>query len=193
MHYNYYINTNKSFLAGVDHDWSELLSQCVQEVENLLLTNPTIYIYGKECVQHRSIGFFSDTSIGYEYSGQIANSQPLTNSLKILLENMNNLMNSNLNGILVNKYSNGEEYIGKHSDDERHISDMGVIMMSYGESRKFRIRDKNDGKIVMDIPTNNNEIIIMGGRFQEEFTHEIPVQKKIKGARYSFTFRSHDM
>ena len=29
------------------------------------------------------------------------------------------------------------------------------------------------------------------GDFQKEFTHEIPVQRKIKDFRYSFTFRYH--
>jgi len=31
----------------------------------------------------------------------------------------------------------------------------------------------------------------MGGNFQKEFTHEIPVEKKIKEVRYSLTFRKH--
>jgi len=31
----------------------------------------------------------------------------------------------------------------------------------------------------------------MGGDFQKEFLHEIPVQKKIKEPRFSFTFRKH--
>jgi len=31
----------------------------------------------------------------------------------------------------------------------------------------------------------------MGGRFQEEFTHEIPVEKKVKKERISFTFQNN--
>ena len=31
----------------------------------------------------------------------------------------------------------------------------------------------------------------MGGFFQTLYTHEIPIQKKVKGYRYSFTFRKH--
>ena len=31
----------------------------------------------------------------------------------------------------------------------------------------------------------------MKGEFQKEFTHEIPVQKKVKNCRYSLTFRKH--
>ena len=31
----------------------------------------------------------------------------------------------------------------------------------------------------------------MAGEFQKEFTHEIPMEKKKKKARISFTFRKH--
>jgi alkylated DNA repair dioxygenase AlkB len=69
------------------------------------------------------------------------------------------------------------------------LSSAGVVSVSFGASRKFRIRDKATNNIVMDIPTNSNEILIMGGDFQKEFTHEVPVEKKITTARISFTFR----
>ena len=44
----------------------------------------------------------------------------------------------------------------------------------------------------MDIPTISNSIIHMGGDFQKEFTHGIPVEKKVNGVRYSLTFRKHN-
>ena len=31
----------------------------------------------------------------------------------------------------------------------------------------------------------------MGGNFQKEFTHEIPIEKKVLDTRYSLTFRRH--
>lgn len=33
--------------------------------------------------------------------------------------------------------------------------------------------------------------MIMAGDFQKEFTHEIPMEKKKKNPRISFTFRRH--
>jgi hypothetical protein len=44
---------------------------------------------------------------------------------------------------------------------------------------------------VKDIPTVPFQIIHMAGNFQKEFIHEIPIEKKVKGGRYSFTFRKH--
>ncbi len=112
--------------------------------------------------------------------------------LRELLMYVNDKFDASFNGILINKYENGEEYIGKHSDDERGLQpNRGVIAMSFGAVRKFRIRDKVTGNIVVDVPTEPSKIIQMAGDFQKEFTHEIPVEKKVKECRYSLTFRRH--
>ena len=186
------ISTNSSSL--IIHslkDNSYIVDNSVIDIKSLLNDYPEIKVYGKKCVQRRSIGFFSDESIGYKYSGQIEKAQPLTENLKLLLNYINSKFESDFNGILVNKYSSGNDYISDHSDNEKEISDKGVISVSYGAVRKFRIRDKSTRKIVKDIPTENYQIIEMKGNFQREFLHGIPVEKKITDERISFTFRKH--
>jgi alkylated DNA repair dioxygenase AlkB len=185
------IETNKSFLKTIKYQNLNLLSKCVEDIEPLLIQNPPVKVFNKIGYQHRSVGFFSDQSIGYPYSGQIMNSQQLTDNLNNLLQETNILFQSNYNGILVNKYINGEDYIGAHSDDEKSLDKSGVVALSFGEPRKFRIRSKKDKTIVIDIPTEQGLYYQMGGDFQKEFTHEIPKQLKVKNCRYSFTFRSH--
>ena len=86
---------------------------------------------------------------------------------------------------------NGSDYIGAHSDDESGLGSTGVVAISVGAVRKFRIRNITTRKIEKDILMENGMIIQMGGDFQKEFTHEIPVEKKVKDTRYSFTFRYH--
>jgi alkylated DNA repair dioxygenase AlkB len=185
------IKTDNSFLTVQTYSSIELLEDCVKDVESKLLVKPKIYIYGKEATQHRNIGFFSDESIGYRYSNQLAKSQALTPVLKKLLDEVNELYDADFNGILINKYVDGNDYIGKHSDDEKNLSNIGVVSLSYGSTRKFRVRDKKTNKIVKDVLIKHNQIMHMGGNFQKEFTHEIPIEKKITTPRYSFTFRKH--
>jgi alkylated DNA repair dioxygenase AlkB len=188
------IKTQKSSLNVynmIDIYNEELVRECVGEVKDKLILNPPIIVYDKPAIQHRSIGFFSNTSIGYRYSNQIAKSIALTPKLEILLKLINDKFNSEFNGILVNKYIDGNDYIGAHSDDEKNLDSIGVVAISYGAVRKFRIRDKKTRKIVKDIPTLSNHIIHMAGNFQKEFIHEIPIEKKVKEERYSFTFRKH--
>jgi len=190
---NRIIDTGKSFLdVYTMDDYNELMSLCIEEIQCGLIVNPKIKIFGKDAIQHRSVGFFSDTSGGYYFSGQLASSSPLTPNLTVLLEKINTLFKSDFTGILVNKYNDGLDYIGAHSDKTQHLDNShGVVAISYGAVRKFRIKNKITKEKVVDVPTLPNSIIHMGGEFQKEFTHEIPIEKKIKEVRYSLTFRKH--
>ena len=115
----------------------------------------------------------------------------MTQTLIRLIDYVNEVYQSQFNGVLVNKYESGSAYIGKHSDDERTLdANAGVVMISTGAVRTFRLRNKETGEKI-DIPMETDKMYQMWGDFQKEFTHEIPVQKKVLGVRYSFTFRKH--
>jgi alkylated DNA repair dioxygenase AlkB len=119
-------------------------------------------------------------------------SMPLEPFLKELMNRVNEALGTDFNGVLVNHYPSGSNTIGAHSDDEKGLGKGGmVVMISFGAVRKFRIRGKGNGAIVMDIPTIPLDLISMEGNFQREFTHEIPTEKKITEPRWSLTFRKH--
>jgi alkylated DNA repair dioxygenase AlkB len=187
------IQTAKSSLTVQPFPDATLIDLCVAEVADKMITRPEIMLYGKIVHQNRDVAFFSDTSIGYRYSGKLAASQHLNTlpSMTKLLETINNMYDASYNGILVNRYIDGNNYISAHSDDESGLDKSGVVAISYGVVRKFRIRSKLTKKIVSDILTKSGMVMCMSGDFQKEFTHEIPVEKRIKGIRYSFTFRHH--
>ena len=168
-----------------------LLEECTSYVEPHLEEQPEIIVYGKKCKQHRNIGFFSDESIGYRYSKKLMHSKPMSPCMERLLNVINKTLDADFNGILVNKYMNGNDYIGAHSDDESGLDKIGVVSISYGVERIFRIRDKKTKKIICNEVTTHCSILHMGGDFQKIYTHEIPIQKKIKNSRISFTFRKH--
>ena len=185
------IKTDRSFLTQQPLNNITLVGECVEEIKEKLLTKPPIKIRGKEMNQRRDIGFFSNESIGYQYSGQMAASQPLTPALLVLLDTVNTMYEASFNGILVNRYQDGTDYISAHSDNEKMLDKVGVVSVSYGGQRTFRIRNKSTKAIVQDIRLLPGLILHMGGEFQKEFTHEIPVEKRVKDTRYSFTFRKH--
>ena len=171
----------------------ELLEKCIIDIEPQLELKPEIIIFGKKCKQQRNIGFFSDKSKGYKYSNKMMESKPLTKAIRELLDIVNSEFGTQFNGILVNKYMDGNDYISAHSDDETGIDLNGVISISYGAERIFRIRNKDTKHIIYDELTTHCSILHMGGNFQKLYTHEIPIQKKIKEPRISFTFRKHNV
>lgn len=119
-----HIRTDNSFLTSEPYEDEELLNNCVKNIDEKLEKLP-ITIYGRKLYQPRLVGFFSDESTGYSYSNQVTYSKPLTKFLTILLLSINTKFNSKFNGILVNKYIDGNDYISAHSDDEKTISPIG--------------------------------------------------------------------
>lgn len=115
----------------------------------------------------------------------------LTIPLAKIMEDVKRNTGLIFNAILVNEYTNGNDYISAHSDDERGLRCKDVVGMSLGATRKFRIRHKLSKKIAMDIDMGHGDVVWMKPQFQKLYTHEIPVQKKVKNARISLTFRDH--
>ena len=159
-----------------------------------LIERPIIKIYGKICHQQRNVGFFAKPGVdGYKYSGQqtdVINIEDFP-FLQTIMDEVNTKLNSHFNGILVNLYENGERYISAHSDDENGISPVGVASVAFGVMRTFRIRYKESKQILIDVPHHPGDLLVMAGDFQKEFTHEIPIQKKVTQPRVSLTFRLH--
>lgn len=189
------LNDPDSFLyvGQISPEEMELVERCVEYCVPHLEHKPEIIVFGKKCKQQRNVGFFSNESVGYEYSTQIMRAQPLTTDLEQLMAMVNARFNANYNGILCNEYPDGEHVVGAHSDAEGALDkNSGVVSISWGATRIFRIRHKASNHIITDVYASHGSIIQMGGkRFQREYTHEIPKQMRIKEGRVSFTFRCH--
>ena len=194
-----HIKTSTSSLWSV-FDYTQELYPYLKKLP--LVERPPIKIYGRECRQARDVGFFSNESIGYNYSNQIILSTKFDNYpwLLELMIKVNGSLGSKFNGLLINRYRNGNDYISAHSDDESGLDPNLKIVagIAYGPKdgeRIFRIRKKTSEKttnpIELDIINNSKMLLVMQGDFQKEFTHEIPKQTKVKGERYSVTFRHH--
>lgn len=175
-------------------DYMDLLKEVVVQQE------PLIQVFGRPCHQRRDIAFYSNESVGYTYSRTLMPSFPLNQSpayegttlFEYLLPYVNEQLGTHFNGILVNRYRDGNKYISAHSDDESGLAENNLVVgISYGAPRIFRIRHKKTKKIVLDYSQESSSLLGMSGDFQKEFTHEIPIQKKIKEERISLTFRSH--
>jgi alkylated DNA repair dioxygenase AlkB len=183
------IKTEKSFLEVKNYNNENLIKECIKDIEDKLLIKPEIKIMGKICYQKRDINFFSNDIDEYKYSNKKMKSDKLSLNLNLLLNEINNLLKTDYNSILINRYNNGLDYIGAHSDDEKEIDKSSISSLSFGATRKFRIRNKKTKEIIKDISLNSLDICTMGGDFQKDYTHEIPIEKKVKDLRYSFTFR----
>lgn len=207
------------------HIMRKVIDNCVREaLQGTAKRGLTINLYGKEVEQPRAVGFVADPeeTEGYLYSRKLVPSQEPTESYKALVAWVNNKLNTKYNGTLINCYG-PNDCIGRHSDNERDLDkSMGVVALSVGMPREFIIRDAKEksnaaGTILCRHLTGDYELMIMGGDFQKELTHEIPRMPKAVGrtdfvdrhewvhilsdrtgitvqepTRVSFTFRCHN-
>jgi alkylated DNA repair dioxygenase AlkB len=190
-------------------------------VEQLMKDKPevpdTIIMMGKSILTPRFVAHYLRP---YYYTGRTHDAKPLPDTLKPLLEWGNTEMLTKwkqeqktmqskhknsadalkavgdkvFNQALVNYYMNGNQYIGKHSDDERQlVKGSPIFSASLGQERTFRIRNKKDGSIVEDIIMKDGTFILMCGDMQKEFSHEVPKVMGQKGqnmaSRINITFR----
>lgn len=104
---------------------------------------------------------------------------------------VNDIFGSQFNAILVNRYRDGNDCVLEHSDSEAHVDvTHGVVALSYGATRKFRVRDLQTNTFT-DYPATHGQLLQMAGPFQRYYKHAIPPEKKIREPRISFTFRVH--
>ena len=119
--------------------------------------------------------------------------------LRLLLATVNDLFNARYNGILVNYYTNGEDYISDHRDDELGLDpSVGVLTISYGAERTFRVKPWNHEKrapypakesLWLSVPARSCHALLMAGQdFQKELAHGVLPQPGA-GGRISFTLR----
>lgn len=132
----------------------------------------------------------------YYFSGCVHKALPLPTQFQPFYEWANNIAPDTMkfNQVLINWYANGNHYIGPHTDNERQlVKHSSVLSVSLGQERIFRIRHKVNNEIIMDIPMPSDTYVMMCGKIQEKYLHEVPKVSGKKGddmgRRINITFR----
>ena len=101
---------------------------------------------------------------------------------------MNEQFETDFNGVLVNEYDNGNQFIEKHRDSKNHTK-VGVLIISYGATRTFRVFDSQNK--ITEIPLMHGQVLHMSGDFQKEFEHDLKKEPEVKNKRYSLSFHKY--
>ena len=94
------------------------------------------------------------------------------------------------NGILVNIYATGSDYVSPHSDDEGVLVPFApIVTMSYGETRKFAVYKKGATRQHAHVDLKDQSVCVMAGAMQTEYEHSITKAATV-GPRISLTVRA---
>ena len=91
------------------------------------------------------------------------------------------------NAVLCNLYRNGSDSVGLHADAEPEMGPV-VASVSLGAERLFRLKGPN-GAVAFAERLPHGSLLIMAGKTQKNFRHEVPKEPTITDPRINLTFR----
>ncbi len=127
---------------------------------------------------------------GYRYSGIMHALQPLTEELQELQAVVEDLAGLSFNGVLLNLYRDGQDSVGWHADNEPSLGPEPVIAsLSLGAARRFQLKHRTDrtGRVTLDLP--HGSCLVMRGKTQQCWLHQLPKTRAPVGPRINLTFR----
>jgi alkylated DNA repair dioxygenase AlkB len=148
-----------------------------------------ITVYGKTHLQPRLVAWYGDAGSTYTYSGLTLQPRPWFDPILQIKAICESLADVTFNSVLLNLYRDGEDTVGWHSDDEPALGQNPVIAsVSLGAVRRFDLRHQTT-KETVKTPLPSGSVLLMSGRLQTDWSHQIPRTKRVDAPRINLTFR----
>ena len=149
-----------------------------------------IRVYGKTYLQPRLTAFYATNQKTYSYSNIKMQPHAFDGDLLIIKRNIEAEIKTEFTSCLANLYRDGNDSNGWHADDEKELGTNPIIAsLSFGEERVFQLKHKFDKSLKAKLKLEHGSLLIMQGKTQENWLHQIPKTKKKIGNRINLTFR----
>jgi len=149
-----------------------------------------IRMFGRVVDSPRLSAWIGDADATYRYSGTRFVPHPWTPVLLALRDRVAEACGTRFNSVLCNRYRDGNDSMGWHSDNEPELGREPVIAsLSFGAARRFRLRHRTDPTRRLDIDLESGSLLLMRGATQENYRHDLPRTKRAVGERINLTFR----
>ncbi|MBT8137804.1 MAG: alpha-ketoglutarate-dependent dioxygenase AlkB [Gammaproteobacteria bacterium] len=152
-----------------------------------------IKMFGRLVKQPRMTAWMADTGVEYGYSGLRLAAAPWTQVVSRIRQAVEQAAGAAFNSVLINLYSDGNDYMGWHRDDERELGMQPVIAsLSLGATRFFDLRHRDyreSGIAVQRLELQSGDLVVMRGDTQRHWQHRVPKQRRVTEARINLSFR----
>jgi alkylated DNA repair dioxygenase AlkB len=146
-----------------------------------------IVLFGRRIVQPRLVAWAG--TMPYRYSGQTLEVRAFGPSLREIVDRVAARVGVPYNHVLANRYRNGMDSMGMHSDDEPELGDDPVVAsVSLGAARRFVLVPRRRGERI-SLSLTTGSLLVMGGACQRKYRHGIPKESSVRGERISLTLR----
>jgi alkylated DNA repair dioxygenase AlkB len=148
-----------------------------------------IKLFGKYLLEPRLTAYYGDKP--YRYSGVSRHPLSWTPVLLNIKSRIEPIAEVKFNAVLLNLYRDGNDSMGWHSDDERELGENSIIAsVSFGAARRFIFRRKDDRHLKVELNLGDGDLLIMGGKTQQFWQHQVPKVSREVEPRINLTFRA---
>jgi alkylated DNA repair dioxygenase AlkB len=146
-------------------------------------------MYGREIPFPRLTAWYGDPGATYTYSGLKNEPLPWSPTLRALRDRLQSEVRAKFNSALLNFYRSGRDGLSWHADDEPELGLEPVIAsISLGAVRRFLLRHRVTGETI-EVSLEHGSLLIMSGRTQTHWKHQVPKDGKVDSGRINLTFR----
>lgn len=148
-----------------------------------------IRMFGREVDSPRLSCWIGDPEAVYTYSRRRFAPRPWPAALVPVRDRLREMSGEAFNSVLVNRYRDGRDRMGWHSDDEPELGSRPVIAsVSLGATRRFALKPRGQGaSLALDLP--HGSLLVMRGDTQARYRHALPGTARPVGERINLTFR----
>jgi alkylated DNA repair dioxygenase AlkB len=156
--------------------------------QELAWESRAIVLFGKRIVQPRLVAWAGD--IDYRYSGQTLPPRSFGPTLSEVVGRAAAHVGVPFNHVLANRYRDGMDSMGMHSDDEPELGEDPVVCsVSFGGPRRFVLVPRKGRGDRIELTLAAGSLLVMGGTCQRHYRHGIPRDPQAQGERISLTLR----
>lgn len=152
-----------------------------------------IRLFGREVDVPRLTAWVADDGVTYTYSGLTHEPSPWTPTLRAIRARLRATTGIDFNGVLLNRYRNGEDSMGWHADDEPELGRAPTIAsVSLGATRTFQLKHRTRADVArVDLDLAHGSLLVMRPPTQAHWLHQIPKRRGrgAPGERINLTFR----
>jgi alkylated DNA repair dioxygenase AlkB len=149
-----------------------------------------IRMFGRQVDSPRLSCWMGDPAARYRYSGTEFVPQPWHPALLPLRDQLAAFCGHAFNSVLLNRYRDGDDGMGWHSDNEPELGPAPVIAsLSLGAGRRFLLRRRDDHAKKAEVLLDHGDLLVMGGQTQRLYQHCLPKSARPLAERLNLTFR----
>ncbi len=148
-------------------------------------------LFGREVDAPRLSCWMGDAQARYRYSGTTFLPEPWMPVLAPLQQRLAAELGLAFNSVLLNRYRDGRDAMGWHSDDEPELGPRPVIAsISLGGTRRFTLKSRRrdvEARLALELP--HGSLLVMAGDTQQVYRHALPRTARQVEERINLTFR----